>query len=150
MSHFLGTHRARLDRKGRISVPAPFRAAIARMDPPELVLRPSHRAACIDAWPRPILDNAQAALGRLDLFSDEADDMAAVLFADATAATPDAEGRIVLPEALMLHASLVREADVAFLGLGQTFQIWLPDAARTWLAAARERARAKNITVPRA
>lgn len=120
MSHFLGTHRARLDRKGRVSVPAPFRAAIARMEPAELILRPSHRAACIEAWPRPMLDAAQGALGRLDLFSDQADDMAAVLFADATPATPDAEGRIVLPEELIAHANLARKSEVAFLGLGQT------------------------------
>jgi MraZ protein len=149
MSHFLGTHRARLDRKGRVSVPAPFRAAIARMEPAELILRPSHRAACIEAWPRPMLDAAQGALGRLDLFSDQADDMAAVLFADATPATPDAEGRIVLPEELIAHANLARESEVAFLGLGQTFHIWLPDGAREWLAAARDRARAQNMTVPR-
>ncbi|MCC7284060.1 MAG: cell division/cell wall cluster transcriptional repressor MraZ [Acetobacteraceae bacterium] len=149
MSHFLGTHRVRLDRKGRLSVPAPFRAALARLEPAELVLRPSHRAACIEGWPRPMLDAAQAAVGRLDLFSEAADDIAAVLYADALAAAPDAEGRIVLPEDLIQHANLVRDSDAAFLGLGQTFHIWLPEAGRAWLAGARERARAQSLTVPR-
>lgn len=149
MSHFLGTHRVRLDRKGRVSVPAPFRAALARMEPAELVLRPSHRAACIEAWPRPMLDAAQAAVGRLDLFSEAADDIAAVLYADAVPAVPDAEGRIVLPEDLIAHANLARESDAAFLGLGQTFHIWVPEAGRAWLAGARDRARAQNLTVAR-
>jgi MraZ protein len=149
MSHFLGTHRVRLDRKGRVSVPAQFRAALARMEPAELVLRPSHRAACIEGWPRPTLDAAQASVARMDLFSDAAEDIAAALFGDAVPAIPDGEGRIVLPEDLIAHANLARDSDVAFLGLGQTFHIWVPEAGRAWLVGARERARAQNLTVPR-
>jgi MraZ protein len=150
MSHFRGTHTARLDRKGRVSVPAPFRAALARMDPPELVLRPSHKAACIEGWPQPMLDAAQASLARLDLFSAGADDLAAVLFADVHAATPDADGRIGLPDGLLAHANLARESDLIFVGLGTTFHIWRPEDGLAWLAAARERARAQSLTVPRA
>jgi MraZ protein len=149
MSHFMGTHRVRLDRKGRVSVPAPFRAALARMDPPEIVLRPSHRAACVEGWPRPTLDAASAAVARMDMFSDPAEDIAAALFGDANTITPDAEGRIVLPDHLIEHAGLARDSDVSFIGLGATFHIWQPEAGRAWLAAARERARAQNLTVPR-
>lgn len=150
MSHFLGTHRVRLDRKGRVSVPAPFRAVLAKMEPAEIVLRPSHRAACIEGWPRPMLDAAQSAVTKLDLFSDTAEDIAAALFGDAVPVVPDAEGRIVLPDELISHANLARDSDAAFLGLGQTFHIWVPEAGRAWLAGARERARAQNLTVPRA
>jgi MraZ protein len=150
MSHFLGTHRVRLDRKGRVSVPAPFRAALARIDSPEVILRPSHRAACIEAWPRPMLDAAEAPMSRLALFSEEADEIAGVLYADATPVVPDAEGRIVLPEELITHANLARETEICFFGLGRTFSIWELAAGRAWLAAARESARAKNLTVPRA
>lgn len=148
MSWFMGTHRARLDGKGRISVPAGFRAALARLTSPEIILRPSHRAACIDAWPRPVLEAAEAPLARLDLFGEASEAMAAALYADATPLTPDKEGRVVLTEALIDHAGLAREAEVAFIGLGQTFQMWEPAAGAAWLAAARERARA--MTVPRA
>jgi MraZ protein len=150
VSHFTGTFRARIDRKGRVSVPAPFRAALARLNPPDLVLRPSHKAACIEGWPQPMLDAAQASLGRMDLFSATADDLAAVLFADVVQATPDAEGRISVPDDLLAHAGLARDTDVSFIGLGTTFHVWEPAAARAWLAEARARVQAANLTVPRA
>ena len=57
MTHFLGTHQNRLDAKGRVSVPAPFRAALRRRwrhrngNGTHLVLRPSHQHPCIEAWP---------------------------------------------------------------------------------------------------
>lgn len=148
MSWFMGTHRARLDRKGRISVPAGFRAALGKLASPEIILRPSHRAACIDVWPRPVLEEAEAPLARLDLFGETSEALAAALYADATPLSADIEGRIMLSEALIDHAGLAREAEVAFIGLGRTFQMWEPAAGAAWLAAARERARA--MTVPRA
>jgi MraZ protein len=149
MSDFMGTHRNRLDRKGRVSVPAQFRASLARLGSPELVLRPSHKAACIDVWTRAQLDAAAPQVNRLALFSDDADVASAVLYADAWPTTPDAEGRIVLPEDLIAHAGLEKESEIAFLGLGPTFAVWRVADGLAWLADVRARARSQNLTVPR-
>jgi MraZ protein len=149
MSDFLGTYRIRLDRKGRVSVPALFRASLARLGSAELILRPSHKAACIDAWTRAQLDAAAPQVNRLALFSDEADVASAVLYADAYPTTPDAEGRIVLPEDLIRHAGLEKDSDIAFLGLGFTFSIWREAEGLAWLADVRARARSQNLTVAR-
>ena len=106
MTQFLGTHQNRLDAKGRVSVPAPFRAALAQWrngirngNGTHLVLRPSHQHPCIEAWPMPEFHAFADPLNRLDLFSEEHDDLASALYADAFPVESDKEGRIVLPDA---------------------------------------------------
>src|SRR5690242_16283056 len=104
MTHFLGTHQNRLDAKGRVSVPAPFRAVLRQNGEANgaapLVLRPSHKHPCIEAWPQAEFQALAAPLNRLDLFSEAHDDLANTLYADAYPVEADKEGRIVLPDAL--------------------------------------------------
>ncbi|MFQ3623109.1 MAG: cell division/cell wall cluster transcriptional repressor MraZ [Acetobacteraceae bacterium] len=146
MGQFLGTHVNRLDRKGRVSVPAPFRAALARMEGSELILRPHHKSACIEARPEAEFRRLTARLDALDAFSDEHDALAFALFASAHAAVPDAEGRIVLPEALIAHAGLGET--VAFVGLGRLFQLWTPEAAERMTRNSVGVARDRGLTLP--
>ncbi len=158
MTQFLGTHQNRLDAKGRVSIPAAFRAALRANGETngngncngngttQLVLRPSHKHPCIEAWPTAEFQALAAPLDRLDLFSEEHDDLASALYADAYPVESDKEGRIVVPDALIAHAGL-GEA-VVFMGLGRIFQIWEPDAAARRRAEARERARARSLTLP--
>lgn len=148
MTQFLGTHIGKLDRKGRISVPAPFRAVLERAGAEDLVLRPSHRASCIEAWPLAAFEALASGLDRLDAFSDQADDMAAALFADAHPARPDDDGRLILPEAMIAHAALTDT--IACVGVGRIFQIWEPEAARRRSEEARLRARERGLTLPAA
>jgi len=147
MTHFLGTHQSRLDAKGRVSVPAPFRAALrAGSDTATMILRPSHQLACIEAWPHAVFDALAAPLEQFDVFSDTQNDLATTLYADATPLEADKEGRIVLPERLLRHAGI---GDVLeFMGVGKIFQIWHPEAAERRRAEARERVRSGNLTLP--
>ncbi|MBV9247661.1 MAG: division/cell wall cluster transcriptional repressor MraZ, partial [Acetobacteraceae bacterium] len=130
MTHFLGTHQNRLDAKGRVSVPAPFRAALKPREQArenhgngggmQLVLRPSHQHPCIEAWPPAEFAALAQPLNRLDLFSPEHDDLAATLYSEAFPVETDREGRIVLPNELVAHAGL--SDSVTFMGLGRIFQ----------------------------
>jgi MraZ protein len=142
MSQFLGTHQNRLDAKGRVSVPAPFRALLKGEG---LVLRPSHKHPCIEAWPVSVFETLAKPMENLDLFSEAYDDMAAALYADAYPMVVDKEGRVMLPEALVAHAALT--AQVEFLGFGRIFHIWEPAAGTAFRAAARDRAFSKG-TLP--
>lgn len=148
MTQFLGTHTNRLDAKGRVSIPAPFRAALRTEagGNASLVLRPSHKHACVEGWPDAVFQALARPLNALDMFSDQHDDMAAALYADAYPLEADKEGRIVLPESLVAHANL--SDSVVFMGLGRTFQIWEPSAAERRRAEARERARTAGLTLP--
>jgi MraZ protein len=142
MALFLSNYVNRLDAKGRISVPAPFRDAL-RTDTGEcspIVLRPSHSNPCIEAWPVAHFEQMVAAqLAGLRPFSQEYDDMALALHADAERVAPDKDGRIILSEKLIAHANLGEQAE--FNGAGSTFQIWEPSAGRQRRAQAAERAR---------
>jgi MraZ protein len=148
MTQFLGTHTNRLDAKGRVSIPAPFRAALRNggENGGSLILRPSHKQPCVEGWPSAVFHALARPMQRLDVFGDDQDDLAFALYADATELDPDKEGRIVLPEALAAHAGL--SDSVAFIGLGPRFEIWEPQAAERRRQAARERARTRNLTLP--
>ncbi len=150
MTQFLGTHQNRLDAKGRVSIPASFRAALrggadlAGAIP--MVLRPSHIHQCIEGWPVAAFQALAAPLEAMDVFSPAHDDMAAALYCDAYPMEADREGRIVLPELLVSHAGL--SDVVVFMGLGRTFQIWEPALAERRRTEARERARERGLTLP--
>ena len=148
MTQFKGTHIVRRDGKGRVSIPSAFRAVLNGDAPTNqpVVLRPSHKHACIEGW-HPADFAAQAAqVQLLPRFSDEEDDLSLALHSDAADAEPDREGRIVLSRLLADHAGLGDE--VAFVGAGSHFQIWEPEAAQRRIAEARERARVLRMTLP--
>jgi len=148
VSAFLGSHLNRLDAKGRVSIPAPFRAALRAGEAPvaSLVLRPSHTHPCIEAWPVDAFAQLATPLDGMDVFSEEHDDLAASLYADAYPLESDREGRIVLPEALASHAGLTE--GVVFMGLGRIFQLWEPQAAARRKDEARVRTQARKTTLP--
>jgi MraZ protein len=151
MTHFLGNHQSKLDAKGRVSVPAPFRAALkaradSSTDGAAMILRPSHQHPCIEAWPAAAFHALAAPLDQYDVFSDIQDDLATALYGDAHEIEPDKEGRIVLPERLLRHAGITETME--FMGLGKIFQIWHPDAAERRRIEARERARSRGLTIP--
>ena len=122
---------------------------LERMGAEQVILLPSHRAPCLEAWPEPEFERLAAGLDRYEAFSEERDDLSASLFADAHPVRPDGEGRVVLPEDLAAHANLTEW--VAFVGFGATFQLWEPEAAKRRIGEGRARASARGLTLaPRA
>lgn len=151
MTHFLGSHLNRLDAKGRVSVPAAFRTNLKKLagdadGPVTMILRPSHKHACIEAWPQAVFDRLAQSLERYDIFSQEYEDMAAAIYADAYPIEADREGRILLNETLVSHAGLAENA--LFMGTGPIFQIWEPEGARRRAAEARQIVNARGLTLP--
>jgi MraZ protein len=152
MTHFLGNHQNKLDAKGRVSIPAPFRNALKNQSRDgsiaigvPVVLRPSHKRPCIEGWPEKEFDALAKPLEQYDEFSEEHDDLITALYADAWQMETDKEGRIVLPGELAAHAGL--KENVVFLGLGKRFEIWEPEAAARRRSEARERTRDSRLTL---
>lgn len=145
MTQFLGTHKSRLDAKGRVSIPAPFRNALkaegAKTAP--LILRPSHKHPCVEGWPPEAFHALAKPMNALDVFSEDQDDLATALYADAWSLEADADGRIVLPRDLIEHAKLGET--VEFMGIGGIFQIWEPEAAAQRRADARAKSRGLTL-----
>ncbi len=149
MGQFLGTHQNRLDAKGRVSIPAGFRVHLrngSEDGAASLILSPSHKYPCIEAWPEPVFETLAEPLNRLDMFSDDQDDFITALYADATRVEADKEGRIILSESLVQFAGLTDM--VVFMGRGRTFQIWEPAAGERRRAEARNAARTRGLTLP--
>ncbi len=147
MFQFLGTHHNRLDAKGRVSIPAAFRAALRTEadGTSQLVLRMSHKHPCIEGWPVARFAALATPLGQYNHFSDAHDNLSSTLFADAFPAETDKEGRIVLPSEMVEFAGLTSQ--VTFMGMGELFQIWEPGAAARRRAEARDAARLQQLSL---
>ena len=142
---FLSTFVNKVDRKGRVSVPATFRAAVADQSFPGIVVFPSFKYEALDASGIKRMEEMRARMNTLDEFSDEHENLG-MLFADAQALPFDTEGRIVLPDNLAQHARITESA--AFVGLGNSFQIWEPSLFAEHQAMLRERARRQGTRLP--
>lgn len=136
MKQLFGTHENKLDAKGRVSVPAAFRAAWKSSDPAmTLVLRPSLIAGCVEGWPLPNYAKYEAELAAMAETDPNRQGWATKVYSDAVELDIDAQGRIMLPDHLVAEAQLAET--VCFLGRGTHFHIWEPAAAQEFLAATR-------------
>lgn len=135
----------KVDRKGRVSVPATFRASLAGQSFNGIIAFRSFKLPALEACGIDRMEEMSQRIDALDEFSEDRDALAA-LFADALQLAFDGEGRIVLPEPLCQHAGITENA--AFVGLGRTFQIWEPERFEKHQQDMRERARRQGTTLP--
>ncbi|MFZ2006331.1 MAG: hypothetical protein WAV02_14700 [Stellaceae bacterium] len=146
MELFLSTFVNKVDRKGRVSVPATFRSTLAtHRHPNQVVLIPSFKYEAIDGTGSDHLLEMMEGLNTLDQYSDRRDDLSLV-FAESRSLQIDGEGRIVLPDEIKDHAHIADE--VTFVGLGTMFQLWEPGRFNRHKAEARERSRRAGMTLP--
>jgi MraZ protein len=145
MALFVGTVVNKVDRKGRVSVPASFRAALAGQRFGGIVAFPSFKHKAVECCAYDFMEELGRSLYEIDTFSDQQDDLAATIFAAAHQLPFDSEGRIMLPPGLLEHAGIGELA--AFVGQGPRFQIWEPQAREAFAAEARERARRQGMTL---
>jgi MraZ protein len=139
MAVFLSTVENKVDRKGRVSVPAPFRASLTGQNFHGIVVFPSFKSNAIEACAMDFMERLSDSVGALDLFSDEQDNLASLIFAASSALPFDGEGRVIIPPAMLGHASISDRA--VFVGRGETFQIWAPDTFSSHSQSAYDHAR---------
>jgi MraZ protein len=144
---FLGTFENKVDRKGRVSVPATFRQNLAQTSFQGVVVFASHKAEAIEACSMDFMAELSENVDSYDLFSEAQEDLAATLFADSHQLAFDGEGRIMLPDDLCAHAGITDKA--AFMGMGKTFRIWEPARLAEFKLSARDRAKQKGLTLSR-
>ena len=80
------------------------------------------------------MEQMASATDKMGVFDSDLDDLSAMLFADARELAFDVTGRIIIPADMLRHAGITDTA--VFVGRGNSFQIWNPDAFR----AAQEQA----------
>jgi MraZ protein len=146
MALFFGTFVNKVDSKGRVSVPATFRAELNGQRYHGIVALPSPKYAAIQCAGIDWMDEINRRISQVDLLSDEHDDLTALLFGDTSQLPFDSEGRIVLPTTLAGRAGI--DGVAAFLGRGPFFEIWEPKALEAYKVTARQRAIDNRRTLP--
>lgn len=145
MAVFIGTFENKVDRKGRVSVPSPFRQALGSQPFQGIVAFRSYRVNAVEACGMDFMEHLNNSVSAIDLFSDAHDDLATTIFSDSHQLSFDGEGRIMLPPVFAQHAGITDRA--AFVGKGKIFQIWEPDALERHKQEARTRARTQGLTL---
>ncbi len=139
---FLSTYQNRIDKKGRISVPAQFRANLAAQEFAGIVAYGSLLHSCIEGCGMDRFMKLNERIEMLDPFSEERDAFATTIFGESVQLSFDGEGRIMLPEQLIASANLSEQA--VFVGKGEIFEIWEPVAFAEHALRARELAKSKR------
>ncbi len=140
MDRFVSHYTLRLDAKGRVSIPAPFRAVLARDGFEGLYCYPTLDRPALDAGGNALLKEIESLIARFAPYSEEREQFSAALYGTSEVLKIDGEGRAILTEPLKSHAGIKDE--IAFAGLGHKFQIWEPGRFRAELAEATEKVRA--------
>ena len=136
---FLSNFTNRLDAKGRVSIPAPFRGVLNRDGFEGLYVYPSLEAEAVDCGGHALLGDIETLLAPLSTESETWEAFASTLYGQSEILKVDAEGRIVLTEAVKTHAGI--GADVTFVGMGKKFRMWEPSRFRAYQAEAKDRVR---------
>lgn len=137
MERFLSTAVNRIDAKGRVSVPAPFRSVVQKRGYSELYALRQLDVPALDVGGPDLLDRYEARLALEDPFLQTADDISFFCHGDGAFLKIDQEGRITVTEFIREHTGIT--TDVAFVGRGIFFQIWEPERLRTYAAEVRAR-----------
>lgn len=144
MPIFLSTYVNRLDKKGRVSVPASFRASLGQEAEGIVVFR-SLQHESLEACSPAHLELLSESLEKQNLPSDVFELIETTIFGGSVHLPLDGEGRITLPQHLASSVGIGDE--VAFVGRRKTFQLWEPSKLAAHEAASRSAARAKDISL---
>jgi len=125
---FYGEYEHTVDEKNRLTLPARFRDAL---DGGVVLARGIEKN--IDVYPRASWDTNVARIAELDSLNREAREMKRFVFAGATVAELDKQGRVLLPPQLATHALL--EKEVVLAGVHDHIEIWDRSEWATHLSA---------------
>ena len=123
MDRFLSSAINKVDKKGRVSIPASFRPVLG--DGNRLYTLLSVDQPTIEAGGIELIEKGEEYLSGLDPFSREYELYSFVLHGDSGHLNMDGEGRIILSDNIRDHAGIGDR--VAFVGRGHFFQLWEPD-----------------------
>ena len=110
-----GRFQHNIDAKGRIIVPAKFREELG-----DCFYVTRGLGGCLWVFAQNEWDAILKKFSEMPLV--ESRDISRYFFSGATDVTPDAQGRILIPQKLRMHAHL--EKDVTFIGLSNRVEIW--------------------------
>ena len=122
---FKGTYHHRIDPKGRLPVPAPFRRRLAREGAGQSLVV-TLLDECLAVYPPGQNGRGvEAQLRAMPPFSKPVKALARVLASHAVDCELDVQGRIRLPP--LLRKAIGLESEAVVVGVVERFEIWAPD-----------------------
>ena len=134
---FLSSYENKLDKKGRVSVPASFRSYLSSLGYNGVVCYSSFNNQSIEACSQDRIERLSNTIDSLNPFEEKRDFFATSILSESISLQFDSEGRISLSSKLLKHAKI--KNNMLFVGQGKTFQIWEPSIFEKFKAQARKK-----------
>ncbi|MEM6900141.1 MAG: division/cell wall cluster transcriptional repressor MraZ [Pseudomonadota bacterium] len=136
---FSSNHDSAIDAKGRVSVPAPFRAALGGAN--HVHVWPAFDGkVCLEAGGDELQDYYKSILAQMQPSNRAREAIAHAVFGRSVQLKMDEPGRIKIPEAMLDGAGITKT--VKFVGAVDRFRIWSPEQYEAYdtqmIALARE------------
>ena len=135
---FLSSYENRLDKKGRVSVPANFRSYLSSLGYNGFVTYPSFNHEALEACSEDRIEKLSSTIDSLNPFEEKRDYFATSVLSESMSLQFDSEGRVLIADKLLDHAKI--KNSILFVGLGKTFQIWEPKVFEKFKVVARKKA----------
>ena len=121
---FLSSYENKIDKKGRVSVPATFRSHLNSLGYNGFICYPSFNHNALEACSQDRIEKLSNTIDSLNPFEEKRDYFATSVLSESDNLQFDTEGRVSLSSKLLNHAMI--KNSILFVGLGKTFQIWEP------------------------
>tara|TARA_B100000767_G_scaffold242428_1_gene239464 strand:+ start:217 stop:681 length:465 start_codon:yes stop_codon:yes gene_type:complete len=135
---FLSSYENKLDKKGRVSVPATFRSHLSSLGYNSFISYPSFNHSALEACSQDRIEKLSQTIDSLNPFEEKRDYFATSVLSESINLQFDTEGRVSFTEKLLDHAKI--KNNILFVGLGKTFQIWEPKIFEKFKIVARKKA----------
>ena len=135
---FLSSYENKLDKKGRVSVPASFRSHLSSLGYSGFIAYPSFNNEALEACSQNRIEKLSNTIDSLNPFEEKRDFFATSVLSESISLQFDSEGRVLISEKLLNHARI--KNNILFVGLGKTFQIWEPKSFEKFKVVARKKA----------
>ena len=135
---FLSNYENKIDKKGRVSVPATFRSHLNSVGYNGFICYPSFNHEALEACSQDRIEKISNTIDSLNPFEEKRDYFATSVLSESENLQFDTEGRVSIPEKLLKHAKI--KNSILFVGQGKTFQIWEPKNFDKFKALARKKA----------
>ena len=144
VAFFGGTHRQRIDKKGRVVLPSTFRNAFGD-DARRFIAFGSIEHDGIECRPSRYMEELSTRLSEPGIEPELSNRLIEAYFGSAREVTYDSEGRMILPQDLIVRLGIEDELD--FVGKGDFFELWQPSAHDDYAEKARSMASADRLAL---
>lgn len=139
MDAFISTFTNKIDAKGRVSVPASYRAVLSADGFDGLYCCPTLDRKAVDAGGNGFRATITQLLSSFEPLSEDHELLSTTLIGESEILKLDGDGRVVLTDTIREHAGL--KDSVTFVGQGYKFQIWEPARFLAYREEAKNRLR---------